>query len=447
MNMELIRSILQYYAIISISCLTFSLPVIVFLHRKTRFFEHVNNYIDSMLGYKPVQMPEEGGEEAEEQQTEGTVAEQNPGQQPSARPEETGVSSFKMRVGSSYFCKLSSQNRISKTYEIEWFSDNEFVGKIDEKKGLFTALRAGKVGLGFDIKAAGPDTGTMLYEIEVVPDDEFWFAGKLIEDLIARKKREIVLARFEDRNIEYDNQDRNIIGYGADDDVVSTLLQFNEYNEFERVLYELPPMSQNARSAFIKQIEQRFEKVDTEGYGIHIWNMRLEDHEKNEVILYAFIRQDEDKRSFFGIGQFWREYGEEDEMIENIQMAEALFCDLLPGLEPANVKALKKERRRKTEPQPEPEDEREEEENPETANEAETGDEPEEGTGQKEENSDEENADTSEEGEESEPQPGGQYGSDQTDEPDINEEGPDVLSKYADFDTNEMSEEEETKEE
>lgn len=442
--MELIRAILQYYAIISISCLTFSVPIIIFLHRKTKFFDHVNNYIDAMLGYKPVQMNEENGQMHEQQQHEDdNKAEQNPSEQVAARPEDTGVSSFRMRVGSSYFCKLSSQNRISRTYEIEWFSDNEFVGTIDEKTGLFTACRAGKVGIGFEIKAAGSDTGTMLYEIEVVPDDEFWFASRLIGDLVARKKKDLVLAGFAERNIEYDNQDKNIIGYGTDDDALSLMLQFDDYDEIERVLYELPPMNQNARTAFIKQIEQRFEKVDTEGFGIHIWNMRLEDHEKNEVILYAFIRQDEDRRSFFGISQFWREYGEEDEMIENIQMAEALFCDLLPDLAPAKVRAKKKERRKKSDTEPGTETEK----NPDIPDETNPEEETENWSDAEDDKMPDENTTEGSEQEKQtvgeEEQPGGKS---EPHEALLNEEGTDELKLYADFDTNEMGDDEEKEE-
>ena len=430
--METIRAILQYYAIISISCLTLNVPLVVILYRKTKFFDHVNNYMDAMLGIKPDNNPKEKEQNAiDSQENQGQNKQQDPSVQAVGRPEESGISSFRMKVGTSYFCKLSSQNRFSKTYEIEWFSDNEFVGTIDEKKGLFRALRAGKVSIGFEIKAAGSDSGTMLYEIEVVPDEQDWYAGELIEDLIARKRRDIVLSRFADRNIEYDNQDKNIIGYGTDEFCLSLQLQFNKYDELERVLYELPPMSPKGRTEFVKQVEQRFEKIETTGYGIHIWNMRLEDQEKNEVILYAFIRQTEDNRSYFGIGQFWREYGEEDEMLENIQMVEGLFCDLLPDITPAEVKARKKMRKKPVQNY-EPEEENDTVSKPgeNTSHETEPGQYHEEPEEKQIRYDHEQHTEVQDDGKRDD--------TDDDTKPDVSEEGPDDLDKYADFDTAEM---------
>ena len=53
--------------------------------------------------------------------------------------------------------------------------------------------------------------------------------------------------------------------------------------------------------------------------------------------LYAFLRLTADGRRLFGISQFWRQNGEIDEFLLNIQMAEKYFADLMPGIAPVEA--------------------------------------------------------------------------------------------------------------
>ena len=75
------------------------------------------------------------------------------------------------------------------------------------------------------------------------------------------------------------------------------------------------------------------------GGDIDIWVRRNSDESKNEVDIYAIFKRLKDGTWVLGIGRTWREYGEIDEFVLNIGMAEKMFIDCLPGEPLTEVKA------------------------------------------------------------------------------------------------------------
>ncbi|MBQ7507963.1 MAG: hypothetical protein IJT52_01380, partial [Spirochaetales bacterium] len=69
------------------------------------------------------------------------------------------------------------------------------------------------------------------------------------------------------------------------------------------------------------------------------WFNTITNSQRDDVQEYAFLRRTDDGRRLLGIGAMWREDADLEEFLENIQMAEKTFSDLMPGIEPAEVEA------------------------------------------------------------------------------------------------------------
>lgn len=324
-----INQILQYYAIFCLAFSPISLLMFIFFAKKTKLILHINNFLDQVLGIKP-----------KEEKTEGQKDEKKT---PEATNAETGVSAFNLIVGDSYFCMQTMQDRNGDIYDTEWLSDNRFVGIIDES-GLFKSNKIGLVNIFCCRKGDAFDTGTHLYAINVCPKDNKWFGHWFIKAVSNRMSKIDLLAHFVKTKISSEIPAKGIICLEGKEDYRSLILQLDETSKLSRCVIILKRTSKEDLQLLKENIEEVFEKVELEKGNTEIWVRRTIDDSKDEVGVYCFLKKLKNGNIAFAIGQTWREYGDIDEFLLNIKMAEKQFIDCLPNEEIEELKAVFEEK-------------------------------------------------------------------------------------------------------
>lgn len=331
----MIKTILEYYAIISLITLPLNIFLFVFLNKKTPLIENFNQWLDSKLGVPPPK-PAEPEPKPQDKKEE----DKGKKEEVIKRPENFQTALFKIPVGDVYHCMTSSVDNDSRRYTLEWTTDNDFIGTID-KDGLFTARKTGKVSLFYKRKEDISDKGHNAYQIEVVPTHREWFGNEFLSALEERTLKENVISKLMDRSILSEKPQQKSITYAGVGDYSELALQFNMYSELERVLYVLQKHADT--DDIVKELDERFEEAKLVGTGIRVWTRRYKkdkDEEIDEVTLYAFLRETLSGQRYFGISQSWREYADIYEFLENVQMAEKTFAEIMPGTPVADVKAV-----------------------------------------------------------------------------------------------------------
>ena len=331
----MIKTILEYYAIISLITLPLNIFLFVFLNKKTPLIENFNQWLDRKLGVPPPK-PAEPEPKPQDKKEE----DKGKKEEVIKRPENFHTALFKIPVGDVYHCMTSSVDNDSRRYTLEWTTDNDFIGTID-KDGLFTARKTGKVSLFYKRKEDISDKGHNAYQIEVVPTHREWFGNEFLSALEERTLKENVISKLMNRSILSEKPQQKSITYAGTGDYSELAVQFNMYSELERVLYVLQRHANT--DDIVKELDERFEEAKLVGTGIRVWTRRYKndkDEEIDEVTLYAFLRETLSGQRYLGISQSWREYADINEFLENIKMAEKTFSEIMPDIPVADVSAV-----------------------------------------------------------------------------------------------------------
>lgn len=340
MEIELSK-ILQYYASLCLLSIPIEAGLFTYLYKKTRFIVHLNDRIDRLLGLPPITDATNIKTQADEDTDESSDENSSKNDDKVKSNDVQGIASLRLQIGDIYYCRLSSVHRDSKMYELAWYSNNEFVGIVDDN-AVFTADKTGVAIVGFERVGDNRDTGVDMYEINVMPTHRNWFADPVIHSIEKKEKRDIFLSRYAGVRVLSDDPQTNTVILDGNEYYSKLKVQFNVYGEVERVLYDFSGIRWNCGQDFLGEMKERFEQIRLSGEGISIWVRRLSNMEKDEVTLFAIIREYPDGKRYLGISRFWRENGEYEEFEMNIVLAEKIFSELLPGLPVAKVKPFRR---------------------------------------------------------------------------------------------------------
>lgn len=330
--------ILQYYALICLANVPVQAGLFAYLNRKTKYIHKLNEWIDRILGLTAIKEENRDAEETVEEKASSEEQAAKPAELPaSVNNDKVGIATLRLRIGDIYYCRLSSANRESRRFNLAWYSKNEFVGKVDDN-AVFEAKKTGTAIVGCQRIGVGFDTGSDMYEINVIPTNRSWFAEPMLRALENKTKRDILMSSMPGVRIISDDTEKNIVTYEGDLEYKSMKVQFNDYGEIERVLYEL----RTDCPTLADEMKERFEPVRLSGEGLTAWARCFADESKEEILQFAILRKYEDGKIYFGMSQFWREFGEYEEFELNIALAEKTFADLLPDRKPAKVKAFRR---------------------------------------------------------------------------------------------------------
>lgn len=315
-----VKEILEYYAILCLILMPATIYVLIYLNKKTKAIQKLNSFLDKFLGL-------ENTEKAPQKIEENT--QKNQPEKQADSDEKSGITSFSILVGDKYFCRVNSTDSTLQIRGISWSSENDFVGVIDKKKGIFTARKNGRVKIYFSDDNDAFSNGVQLYNINVLARKQDWFADNIIDKIYKNALRDEVSALFIDRHIIKENKKSNIVVYeGKNRDEKKVYIQYNAKGEILRALWEIDCSDGNTIAELNKNLNERFDNVPGEG-DISIWIREVIDEKRDEVEIYSFWKRVSVNTVFFGIGKTWREYGDVEEFLLNIGMCEKMFSEII----------------------------------------------------------------------------------------------------------------------
>lgn len=329
-----VHTILEYYAILCLALTPLTLMTTIILARRTTLFDRIDNFLDRILPPNPK------GRTATDDEKKDIIKNSIPEQQVR---EMSGISTFEIQVGEKYQCHLNYQNRGGSYGEMVWFSENDFVGRVNER-GLFVGSKAGLCNIYCVGKGNAYESGVQAYCIKVVPRLQNWFGDTLIELVSSKRSRMDMLACNIKRKIIREDPKSNLIVYaGLPYEISSTIaLQFDDAGNLLRGAYKIRNEAE-LTDKVIKALEERFEKIETSGpENVKVFIHQFADKSHEEVDLYATVTEEGDTL-YLAVGQTWRDYGEKEEFIDNINLAVKLFKDIVPGIGNSEIKAIVKE--------------------------------------------------------------------------------------------------------
>ena len=315
-----VKEILEYYAILCLILMPATIYVLIYLNKKTKAIQKLNSFLDKFLGLENTEKaPQKIEENTQKKETE-TQADTD---------EKSGITSFNILVGDKYFCRVNSTDSTLQMRGISWSAENDFVGKINKKEGVFTARKKGKVKIYFNDDSDAFSNGVQLYDINVLARKQDWFADGIIEKIYKNALRDEVSALFIDRHIIKENKRSNIVIYeGKNRDEKKIHIQYNAKGEILRALWEIDCSDENTIAELNRNLNERFDNVPGEG-DISIWIREVIDEKRDEVEIYSFWKRVSVNTVFFGIGKTRREYGDVEEFLLNIGMCEKMFSEII----------------------------------------------------------------------------------------------------------------------
>ena len=315
-----IEKILQYYAMLSLTLMPFTLILMIILARRTNIMDKVDAVVDKMIPDN-----KENQQKPEQKETVPVPTQEQ-------IQAMSGVSYFQIYVGDSYQCHLNYINRGGSYAEMYWVNDNQFVGRV-KTNGLFKGEKIGTTNIYCAAKGNGYEPQVQAYAIRVVSKYPDWFADKAIEQVNKRSPKMDVVVTNIKRKIVSEVPNKKIIKYSPvpGEAILSYAVQFDELDCLVRVRYNITNSTEN-KEQLNRLLEERFERIKIKNdVPISIWIHQNIDDQHSEVDVYCVLYEKEDNL-YLCIGQTWREYGEKEEFLDNINLATRMFKEIVPDI-------------------------------------------------------------------------------------------------------------------
>lgn len=315
-----IESIIRFYGLLCLATLPVSLMALIFIYKKrpnivSGFDKAVDKLVD---GKKSSDKPAEEQKKDIEQPVARnlTIEEEN---------EEAGCANMNLQVGDKYKCYLSLVNVNNvRGGDHTWRTDNPFVGKIDERTGVFEACKVGSTYIN-----CGGEKIDIYYAV-VNPNDTTWFGYYPINDVLTKTCIANVKVRELSKKILDIREDRHLLKYNWDPGILT--YQTNKKDEIIRIMFRLPEKAELV-TTICEKMSEYMDLLDTENkeadghFWIHICG-KNEDFPES-VDYTAFLRKSKKGDYYFGIGECWRMGATETEIMNNTEMIVRSFKDLM----------------------------------------------------------------------------------------------------------------------
>ena len=329
MNDSLFRTILEYYALFWITFTPLGVLSLLFVNKRTGILKKLNDAIDRFVGIKPETEPKDENKNEKESDT----------LKKEIQDIKSGITNLTMQVGECYHCRLGSQNKDEKMYEITWYSENNFIGENEKDSTLFKAAHCGKVKVFAKRKDTVFEDGAQIYNITVLPKDKSWSGERLHEAVLNKAKLTDILLKMAGHKIIRSVPGAGVFVFKENGPAVQNAFQFNVLKECVRGTVVFKKPGEKLREEIINGLDERYIRIETKG-DIDFWIHQVINVEVEEVDAYAFLRRGPEDTLILGIGENWREYGETEEFLVNIGMAEKIFEDCMDRIKPVEVEAV-----------------------------------------------------------------------------------------------------------
>ena len=318
MNTELIINILIYYALVWIIVTPIAIVALLIMNKKSegKIFKKYNALLDRLVG-----LPTEGEKKEQEGKDNNNTDRQDVN--PENLPENKYIGRFLMATGEKYRCNLS-------TFEIDnlqgvahWSVKNNFVGKIGELDGEFTALREGVAEIMCN--------GEIEYIITVIASDGKWDIGSTINRIAKRDSIDnVFLSSQSGRRPKKIDFKRNTATYGTlAIGHRNTIYGYSQGRELERVLYIFEPQEKK-EDEIVKRLDTRAIEVGEE-YAKQVPGHRFWVHiGEDKSVDVCIIMKKTKKNLYLGVCRNWRKGGVLAEVEANPSMILQMFADIAP---------------------------------------------------------------------------------------------------------------------
>lgn len=317
----MIRTILEYYAIICLILSPVTTAVMIYLYRKKNLSGLIDRFVDEKILGKGKAAPSGGPETGMEE----------------------GVPCLTMKPGDSYQCLLNELEISQIGQQFLWSSSSGFVGEVSEIGGLFSARRAGTTYIECG--------GQRIYKVRVRPRNGRWFADMTLNLLMERTGFE--KAR---RTLKAKGYRTAVRGGGRyvscrkwPEGGTPFKIGRGENGSLSHVLYRLKN-TESIRRGILSEMLERMVLLPTDE-GLRgckddagtvslaasrrdpkcYWAHHLEDAGEDGIDLTAFMKESHDGSLLFGMGASYRPGGTDNEFAQNPEMIERSFIGLLDG--------------------------------------------------------------------------------------------------------------------
>ena len=179
--LQTLETIMKYYVWTVVIMTPFTILLMIYLYKKTHFFEAIDSIIDKVLKIDSSKDKSKGKNDKTEDKNLNDDAsvpqDETENETDYIKQLKDALTVINLKVGDSYKCVANSLQKKLLGISRNWKIDNEFIGKIETSTGVFKAEKT-----GWGVITCNDE---MMYFIEVHPKNEKWEFEEMFKDVIS----------------------------------------------------------------------------------------------------------------------------------------------------------------------------------------------------------------------------------------------------------------------
>lgn len=326
--LQTLETIMRYYVWAVVLMTPFTLLLMIYLYKKTHFFEAIDSIIDKILKIDPKE--KKSNKDASGKEQKKSEKENSSKKKPEEENENDIIEKLKenltiinLKVGDSYKCVPNSMEKKRIGSNRNWKIDNEFIGKIESSTGVFKAEK-----IGWGIVECNDE---MLYFIEVLPKISNWEFDDMYRDVISPSDISTIRLRYMRKMFvptSYNLKNfKSVFAQPVIGGRKCTCI-FDQTKNVIKCVIELP-YSAEMMNTITEGMKERMDLISKQESPEKFWISLGRDDSSEDVMFIGFLQKKKSsERYLFGIGISWKEC-DKDEVLSNPGMITRFFADCL----------------------------------------------------------------------------------------------------------------------
>lgn len=325
--LQTLETIMKYYVWTVVIMTPFTILLMIYLYKKTHFFEAIDSIIDKVLKIDSSKDKSKGDKDKTEDKNlkidDSVPQEETENETDYIKQLKDALTVINLKVGDSYKCVANSLQKKLLGISRNWKIDNEFIGKIETSTGVFKAEKT-----GWGVITCNDE---MMYFIEVHPKNEKWEFEEMFKDVISPSDISIIRLRYMRKMyvpISYNLKNfKSVFAQPVIGGRKCTCV-FDKNKNVIKCVMELP-YSTDMMNTIIEGMKERMELISKQKSPEKFWISMGRDDSSEDVMFIAFLQKKKNtNRYIFGLGISWKEC-DRDEVLSNPGMITRFFADCL----------------------------------------------------------------------------------------------------------------------
>lgn len=325
--LQTLETIMKYYVWTVVIMTPFTILLMIYLYKKTHFFEAIDSIIDKVLKIDSSKDKSKGKNDKTEDKNLNDDAsvpqDETENETDYIKQLKDALTVINLKVGDSYKCVANSLQKKLLGISRNWKIDNEFIGKIETSTGVFKAEKT-----GWGVITCNDE---MMYFIEVHPKNEKWEFEEMFKDVISPSDISTIRLRYMRKMyvpISYNLKNfKSVFAQPVIGGRKCTCV-FDKNKNVIKCVMELP-YSTDMMNTIIEGMKERMELISKQKSPEKFWISMGRDDSSEDVMFIAFLQKKKNtNRYIFGLGISWKEC-DRDEVISNPGMITRFFADCL----------------------------------------------------------------------------------------------------------------------